>query len=259
MFSAAESYERFMGRWSRTLAKRMVAFGSVRDGESILDVGSGTGALTLAIVDAVPTARVVGVDRSAAFVAWAQAHSDDANVSFESGDAQHLPFGDSTFDRALSMLTLNFVPDPPGALREMRRVTRGGGVVAVAVWDYGSGMQMLRAFWDTVATLDPDADDERRMPLCGPRELAGMFHECGFDDTVEDALTIPTVFRSFDDYWLPFLEGVGPAGAYATALSGDARHQLRSALRRRLLGDGPDREIALTATARAVRGVVPLR
>ena len=68
-----------------------------------------------------------------------------------------LPFPDNTFDCTLSMLVLNFVPDPAVALDQMIRVTRPGGVVAAAVWDYGDGMGMLRTFWDEAVALDPAA------------------------------------------------------------------------------------------------------
>ena len=68
---------------------------------------------------------------------------------FEVGDALALPFPADAFNRTLSMLVLNFVADPAAALHQMVRVTRPGGVVAAAVWDYGDGMQMLRTFWDS--------------------------------------------------------------------------------------------------------------
>lgn len=73
----------------------------------------------------------------------------------------------------------------------------------------------------------------------------------------EEGLTIETRFASFEDYWNPFLQKQGPAGAYVAALSPAERDQLQARLRRRLLGDGPDRPIALAARAWAVRGVVP--
>ena len=75
MFVESDAYERFMGRWSRRLAPLLVTFASVRDGDSVLDVGSGTGALAFAIVEAVPSARVTGVDPSGAYVRYAQART----------------------------------------------------------------------------------------------------------------------------------------------------------------------------------------
>ena len=69
------------------------------------------------------------------------------------------------FALALSLLNLNFIPDPGKALQELSRVTHPGGTVAAAVWDYGQGMEMLRAFWDEAVALNREADarDERHM------------------------------------------------------------------------------------------------
>jgi hypothetical protein len=143
----------------------------------------------------------------------------------------------------------------------MIRVTQPGGTVAAAVWDYEQGMEMLRVFWDEAIALTPaiDARDERHMPLSRKGELAALWREHGLQDVVEEPLTIQTRFVSFDDYWSPFLEKQGPAGEYVAALSTSERDQLRLRLRRRLLGDGPDRPITLDARAWGVRGIVPRR
>jgi SAM-dependent methyltransferase len=258
MFSLGDAYERFMGRWSRELAPLLVRFAGVRDGEAVLDVGSGTGALSSAVAAAAPSSRVVGVDPAALCVAFAQARHPSALVRFEVGEAQRLRFPNGSFDRTLSLLSLNFVPDPATALNEMIRVTRRGGIVAAAVWDYGQGMEMLRVFWDEVITLDPamDTRDERHMPLCRSGELALLWREHGLQDVADEPLTIQTRFTSFDDYWLPFLERQGPAGTFVATLPAGDREQLRLRLRRRLLGNGPDRPLVLHARAWAVRGGV---
>jgi hypothetical protein len=73
----------------------------------------------------------------------------------------------------------------------------------------------------------------------------------------EEALTIETRFATFDDYWAPFLEKHGPAGAYVAALSDARRAALRERLRARLLGTGADRPIVLRARAWAVSGTRP--
>jgi SAM-dependent methyltransferase len=259
MFSAGDAYERFMGRWSGELAPLLVKFAGVVNGEAVLDVGSGTGALTAAVAAAAPSSRIIGIDPAAPYVAFAQARHSGKSIQFEVGDAQQLRFRDRSFDRTISLLVLNFIPDPAKALTQMIRVTRPGGTVAAAVWDYGQGMEMLRVFWDEAVALNPAADarDEQHMPLCRRGDLGVLWREHRLMDVSEEALTIRTRFSTFDDYWLPFLDEQGPAGAYVAALAGSEREQLRLRLRRRLLGDGPDHPIELAARAWAVRGIVP--
>ena len=259
IFSRGDAYERFMGRWSREVAPLLVEFARVRDGDAVLDVGSGTGALTTAVATAAPSSRIVGIDPAASYVAFAKARHPADRIRFEVGDAQRLLFGDRTFDRTLSLLVLNFIPDRSKALDEMIRVTRRGGTVASAVWDYGEGMEMLRIFWDESVALNPAADarDERHMPLCRQGDLGALWRKHRLRDVSEDSLTIRTRFSSFDDYWLPFLEKQGPAGDYVAGLAAGEREKLRERLRKRLLNDGPDRPFVLNARAWAVRGIVP--
>ena len=158
VFSEAQAYEQFMGRWSRGMAPLLVQFAGVRDGEAVLDVGSGTGALAAALSQHAPSSRIVGIDPAASYVALAQSRHGSARVQFEIGDAQQMRFDAPTFDRTLSLLVVNFIPDVRKALGEMKRVTKSKGTVAAAVWDYRDGMEMLRVFWDEAVALIPAQD-----------------------------------------------------------------------------------------------------
>ena len=257
MFSEADGYEQFMGRWSRRLAPLFVQFAQVGPGDLVLDVGSGTGALSLEVA-ADASARVTGIERSPGYVRHAREHAGNDRVRFEVGDAMALPFPDNTFDCTLSMLVLNFVPDPAVALDQMIRVTRPGGVVAAAVWDYGDGMGMLRAFWDEAVALAPAAGsrDERHMALCAREALAELWLAHGLRDVDEQPLTIEMAFSSFDDYWQPFCRGQGPAGVYVASLAESYRQALQNRLRDRLMNNAPDAGFTLRGRAWAVRGVV---
>jgi SAM-dependent methyltransferase len=261
MFVESDPYERFMGRWSRRLARLFIAWASVDDHDSVLDVGSGTGALAFTLVETTPSVRVTGVDPSSAYVRAAQTRTASGRMRFVVGDAQALDLDDALFDKTLSLLALNFVPDSAAAVREMMRVTRPGGVVAAAVWDYGEGMEMLRVFWDEAIALDPTiaARDERHMPLCRQGELASLWRASGCHRVEEQALVIDLSFASFDDYWRPFLGGQGPAGAYAVSLPESPQTALEMRLRGRLIGTGGDGPFTLSGRAWAVKGVVPAR
>ena len=260
MFSEADAYEWYMGRWSRLLAPSLVDFSDVREGHALLDVGTGTGMLAFAVRDATKTAHVTGIDPSPAYIAHAKGKNTDPRVQFATGDAQALSFSDAQFDRTMSLLVVNFIPDRERALKEMIRVTKPGGIVSAAVWDYGEGMQMLRLFWDEAVQFDATAEsrDEAHMPLCKKGELAAAWRKAGLEDVREMSLRATTRFSSFDDYWQPFRLGQGPAGAYVARLPTERQMELGRRLRRRLLGAETDHPIELQASAWAVRGTKSL-
>ena len=258
MFTASEGYERFMGRWSRLLAPPYIAFAGLRDGERVLDVGTGTGSVARAVAEAMPASEIVAVDPSEAFIAYAKSKTPSNQVRFEVGDAQALRHADGAFDQAMSLLVLNFVPDHEKAIGEMRRVTRPGGTVSACVWDYDAGMQMLRFFWDEVVALDRALEprDERHMKLCREGQLGALWRKAGLRDVQEGALTIEQRYTSFEDYWAPFLKGAGPGGAYVVSLTEERRRALEARLQQRLIGDRPDGAFTLKARAWCVRGNV---
>lgn len=258
MFADAVAYQRFMGRWSEVLAPLFVdaVFGPAPDPPAVvLDVGCGTGNLSAEVLARWPGTRVVGVDPAPPFVATAAARLPAERARVVVGSAMDLPEPDGSVDAALAMLVLNFVPDPVAGVSEMRRVTRPGGAVGAAVWDYGGGMAMLRTFWDAAASVHPAAAavDEA---LAAPARAGGverLFTDAGLVSVEAGVVEVPMEFGSFDDYWGPFLDGVGPAGDFVGQLDEAGREALRAELERRL-GSGT---IRMTSTARWVRGTNP--
>jgi len=262
MFANAEAYERFMGRWSRLVAPLLVDFARLPEEGEVLDVGSGTGALAFAVAQKKPKVRVVGIDPSREYVAYAASRDMfPPRARFETGDAQSLRFADSAFGGSVSLLVFNFIPDPGKALREVRRVTAGGGSISAAVWDYPEGMKMLRVFWDAAVGVDAGAEkrDEKHMPLCRPGELAKLWTQGGLENVEERPLDVEMKFQSFADYWEPFLLGQGPAGAYASSLSKDALTALQAAVRSRLSVKNENAGFTLPGRVWAVRGTAPIR
>ncbi len=255
----AEAYERLMGRWSPLLAQQLIAWGGLGDGERVLDVGCGAGSLALALASRPEPAAIVGVDIAAAYVAYAGRRSDDPRLSFVGGDAVALDLPDDSFDRTYSLLALNFMSDPGRALAGMRRVTRTGGTVAAAVWDFPGGLVYQRIFWDTAAALDPAADRARARhyssPLTGPGELTAAFAAAGLDRVEGCSLTIRMKYRDFADYWEPIENAQGPVGDYVHNLTPDRLASLAAAVRRAYLAGSPDGPRSLAATAWAARGV----
>ena len=260
MFRDANAYERFMGRWSRIAAPQFVDFADPPLQGRILDVGSGTGSLAFAIAERDKHVRVVGIEPSDEYVAYAGSRAIFPDrVSFEKGDAQQLRFPDASFDAALSLFAFNFIPDPKKGLSELHRVTRPKGKVSAAVWDYGDGMEMLRTFWDAAKHVDPEAEklDEKHMPLCRAGELTKLWAQARFEDVREQPLDFAMGFESLADYWEPFLLGQGPAGAYVHRLDGVKSEALRNALRTCLSLPTENAPFVLRARMWCVRGTVP--
>ena len=258
-WSDGAAYERFMGRWSRLLADAMVRWLDPEPGTRWVDVGSGTGALTDALLRGAAPAEVVAVDPTAVFTEHARARLGDQRVVVRTGAAENLPLDSGTADHVVSSLVLNFLGDPVRALGEMVRVARPGGTVSCAVWDYAEGMQMLRVFWDAAVALDPEAAelDEARFPVCRPGALGEVFAAAGLGDVKLGELTVPTVFADVDDYWEPFLGGQGAVAGYLARLDGAALGALAEEVRRRLPVDD-DGAVRLTARAWCARGVTAL-
>jgi SAM-dependent methyltransferase len=256
VFGDAQAYERFMGRWSARLAPVFLDAVGMPGPRRVVDVGCGTGNLSRAVAERWPTCDVVGVDPSATFVEAARNRAADlgGRVRFETGGADDLPLDDGSVDAALALLVLNFAPDADAAVAQMARVTRPGGVLAAAVWDYGRRMGMLRTLWDAAGRLDASVagQDEATMPLGRPGGLTDLWERSGLVGVVGGLVEVPTPFRNFDDYWEPFLEGQGPAGAYVSRLPEDRRAALRDELLA-TVGRGP---FELSAAAWWVRGTV---
>ena len=259
MFTAAESYENQYGRWSKLLAAQLVEFAGVRDGESAIDVGCGTGSLAFTIASMRWVTKVVGVDPSAAFIDFARSLNSDPRVSFDVGDAESLRYPDASFDRCLSLLMITFVPNVSIAVREMRRVTRPGGVVATCNWDNQGGMEVQRFFWDAVVALDPAAESrhQKNRPLGSAASLSNLWSAGGFLNVEARDLNIPLEFSSFDDLWIPLTKNQGPVGAYLATIPQERQNALRDRVRQDILGNHPDGPFTLKAKAWAVRGIVP--
>jgi len=257
-FSDAKSYDRFMGRWSRRLAPLFVEFADIANDARVLDVGCGTGALTMAVANRKLASNVVGVDLSRPYIEYARAHNPLNRVRFEVGDAQNLGFPEGSFDATLSLLVLNFIPETNRAITELKRVTAPGGRISAAVWDYGQGMQMLRVFWDAATALRPEAEakDEKNFPLGQSGALKQLWMDAGLVRIDERPLEMRMDFASFNDYWEPFLLGEGPAGAYVSSLDATERTRLRDELKKRLHVARDTDAVSLAARAWAVRGDV---
>jgi ubiquinone/menaquinone biosynthesis C-methylase UbiE len=255
-WTSGAAYDQWMGRWSRLLAGEFVSWLNLPSNLRWLDVCCGSGVLTEAIAERFAPAHVAGVDASPQQIGFARTHRNGPNVTFETGDAMSLRFGEASFDAIVCGLGLNYLPDPGAALQEMRRVVLPGGVIAIYVWDYAEGARFLRAFWDGAAAVDPEGwryDQAHRFAQCNPEALRKLFESAGLEQLTVRPLDVTTRFTCFDDYWQPLLTGQGSAPNYLESRDELTRNAIRERLRAALPTDAAG-VIELPARAWAVRG-----
>jgi SAM-dependent methyltransferase len=233
---AADAYLRFMGRYSVPLADQYVDLVGVRPGDRVVDVGCGPGVLTAPLLARCGEGAVAAVDPSEPFVTAARERFPGVDV--RAAAAEDLPFDDGVFDTALAQLVVHFMADPVAGLREMGRVTRRGGTVSASVWDNAGTSGPLSVFWQAVRRVEPAVPGEGQ--LAGSREghLAELAEEAGLANIRSTSLTVRIPFASFDEWWAPYLLGVGPSGAYVASLDDERRTAVADAARS-LLPDPP--------------------
>ncbi len=246
----ADSYDRFMGRFSVPLATLFLDRVDVRPGQRVLDVGCGPGALTTALVDRLGADRVAAVDPSEPFVAAVRERLPGVDV--RRGRAEALPHAAASYDAALAQLVVHFMTDPVAGLAEMRRVARPGGTVACTVWDHAGGGGPLAPFFRAVAELDPAAPGEGTLPGTRQGHLGELMTAAGLRAVEESSLTVSVAFATLEEWWEPFTLGVGPAGDYVRRLDDEGRAALLEACSRQL--PPPPFEVRATAWC-AVAGV----
>lgn len=257
----AAGYEQLMGRWSQKLAPLFIEFAGLADGEKILDVGCGTGSLTFALAKAAALGEINAIDYSPVFVEAVKRRNTDPRIKIGQADACALPFEDGTFDRALALLVLHFVPEAGKAVAEMRRIVRPAGVVAAVVWDHLGGMPGMRIMIDTVAALSEGGRQLRSrycfQPMMQPGEMKRTFIQQGLVGVTETELMIRMDYQNFDDYWAPIAAGEGPLGKYMATLDAAERVRTDVAVRDAYEAGRPDGPRSFANVAWACRGIVP--
>jgi SAM-dependent methyltransferase len=249
-FDAADDYERFMGRWSRAVGERFLAWLDAPASAHWLDVGCGTGAFSELILGRCAPQSLAGIDPSPEQIAYAGKHL--AGGTFQVADAAGTPFPDGTFDVVASALVIHFIPDRAKAFAEMKRVLRPGGLVGGYTWkrtattDFAAYAPMLEG----VARI---GGEPLRSPVVAEGSTDGMrasLGAAGFTDIAALEIEVAQTYESFDAYWdaqtLPF----SPPGRTVARLDDAQRARLRDLLRETL----PAADGTITYTATAVAG-----
>jgi SAM-dependent methyltransferase len=255
LFTDGAAYERFMGRWSGIAGATFLDWLAAPGGLRWLDVGCGNGAFTEALIARCAPAAVTGIDPSEGQIAYARQRPGAVMAEFRVGDAQQLPFDDSSFDVATMALVISFVPEPARAVAEMARVVRSGGRIGAYMWDAaanGSPLGPIAAVLRSMGETPPGAPN----PQASAQEaMRDFWHAAGLQSVDTRVIRISVEFADFDDLWSSIDMPVGPVGVFISKLSAGARQEFRTRLREQL-PPAADGRIIYEATANAVKGRV---
>lgn len=246
---SSDAYERFMGRYSRPLARSFADFAGVANGLRVLDVGAGTGALTDELIARTGIGNVAALEPSPDYSSALRERLPGLDV--RQARAESLPWDDASFDGVMSQLVVVFLEDAPAAAREQLRVLRDGGVAAACMWEL-EGLDLFRALNGVRQRLDPNppaVSEEFR----SVQSLRALFEPAGFRDVETAVLEVQVEYETVDEIWDAAIHVGGPGGALA-----DARSPEELADGRALFGDllgNPTRSFTLRGRAAAVRGV----
>jgi SAM-dependent methyltransferase len=198
---------------------------------------------------------VVAVDPSEAQIDIARNKPVAQRADFRVADAQTLPFPDGAFDVVASSLVINFIPDRPQALAEMRRVGHPGGVVAGYVWDFAAERgpsSPIRFGLSQIGAKPPTAPGTEDTRL---QALISLFTGAGLKDIATRVIDVTVSFPDFNEFWRSQTPGYSPTGKMIAALSVPEREKLIESVRERLPA-GPDGSIAYSARANAIKARV---
>lgn len=256
-FTDGVAYERFMGRWSRTVGSAFLEWLAPPAHARWLEVGCGTGVFTDVLLKAGSPDEVIAVDPSRSQIEYAIRQTGTRQVQFQIADAQALPFADASFDIVVSALVINFIADRTRGLAEMRRVARPGGIIAGYVWDFTS---YRSPSWPLRLGLRRFGVDTPDVPGTDDSSLAALellFERNGLQAVATRAIESSLTYPDFADFWDAQTPSYSPMTRSITSMTRDDRKRLIRIVKEET-PTRPDGVIEYSARAHAIRARRPI-
>ena len=233
-FNDADAYERYMGRWSRAVGEKFLAWIAPPKNARWLDLGCGTGAFTDLILKHGAPASVTGIDPAPAQIEHAKKTFPAAE--FRVGDSMALPFINNEFDIVASALVLHFIPDRGKAFAEMQRVAKPGGVVAGFTWERNptSNGAPYAPLAKGLLGIGVERTQLPTVPEANLDGLRGSVERADFRDIEVMPIEATQGYRDFDEYWHVQTMTFHPVGKTIAALTDSKRNELRDNMRKAL-------------------------
>jgi SAM-dependent methyltransferase len=230
-FDDADAYERYMGRWSRAVGEKFLAWLAPPPNARWLDVGCGAGAFCELIERRCQPKLLSGIDPSPAQIDFARGKFPNADLRV--ADSMALPFGDGEFDIVTSALVLHFIPDRAKGLREMKRVAHDDGMITGYTWER-TASESFAPYAPMMRGLTKIGAEVLRSPTVPEANLDGLqatLQAVGFADIAVTRVEVGQSFRDFDEYWQVQTLTISPAGKSVAKLGDAQRAELRDVLR----------------------------
>lgn len=194
MTTPATMYEEwFVPAVFAPLARETLAMTDLAPDARILDVACGSGIVArLAARRIGPSGSVAGLDLNPAMLAMARAaaEAEGLAIDWREGSADDLPFADGAFDTVFCQMGLQFFPDRPRAVSEMRRVLAPGGQAAASTWRDLSFHPLFAAWSETVERVSGSTAMGLPFSFGDPPQLQALFADAGFGDVRAEPVTI---------------------------------------------------------------------
>lgn len=205
--AAADLFDHPVSSFWHYFGRQTVERIKLRPGERVLDVCSGSGGSALPAAEIVGlNGQVIAVDLAERLIALAQAKAEAGNlknIEFRVADMLELGYPDASFDAVVCVFGIFFVPDMSAAVKELWRLVRPGGRLAITTWGPGLFEPANGAFWEAIGEVRPDLHKQFNPwdRISEPSGLREMLAEAGVhtDNIVAEASTHP--LNSPDDWW----------------------------------------------------------
>ena len=253
-FSDGDAYELSMGVWSRLAGTRFLDWLDVPRNLQWVDIGCGNGAFTELIVEDFEPSSVWGVDISEGQIEFARKRLANAQVKFQIGSADGLPYEDNSRDVAAMALVLFFTPEPRKAVEEMCRVVRPGGVVASYLWDSLNGGFPYEPVQRELAARNIPFPLAPRVEISRQEATRQLWIDVGLEDVQTETYVVYRTFKSFSQVWKSY--EAGSIGRVLGSLDEKVVAEIKKKVRAGLPADN-NGAVTYPSQANCVKGIVP--